>query len=46
MAPMPSELVVTFRGAGPFTVFAQTDDNFAKLPAGTVEDLLKAENKP
>ena len=35
----------TLRGAGPFTVFAPTDEAFAKLPAGTVEDLLKPENK-
>lgn len=33
------------KGAGPFTVFAPTDDAFKKLPAGTVEDLLKPENK-
>ena len=32
-------------GTGPFTVFAPTDDAFAKLPAGTVENLLKPENK-
>jgi transforming growth factor-beta-induced protein len=37
-------LVDTLKGAGPFTVFAPTDDAFAKLPAGTVEDLLKPEN--
>jgi transforming growth factor-beta-induced protein len=37
-------LVETLKGEGPFTVFAPTDDAFAKLPAGTVEDLLKAEN--
>lgn len=35
----------TLRGEGPFTVFAPTDDAFAKLPAGTVETLLKPENK-
>ena len=35
----------TLRGDGPFTVFAPTDDAFAALPAGTVEDLLKPENK-
>ena len=35
----------TVRGAGPFTVFAPTDAAFAALPAGTVEDLLKPENK-
>ncbi len=38
-------LVDTLKGAGPFTVFAPTDAAFAKLPAGTVEDLLKPENK-
>ena len=38
-------LVETLKGPGPFTVFAPTDDAFAKLPAGTVEDLLKPENK-
>lgn len=38
-------LVETLKGAGPFTVFAPTDDAFAKLPAGTVENLLKPENK-
>ncbi len=38
-------LVDTLKGAGPFTVFAPTDDAFAKLPAGTVESLLKPENK-
>ena len=38
-------LVETLKGTGPFTVFAPTDEAFAKLPAGTVEDLLKAENK-
>ncbi|MFM2310242.1 MAG: hypothetical protein RLY87_2364 [Chloroflexota bacterium] len=37
-------LVDTLKGAGPFTVFAPTDDAFAKLPAGTVEELLKPEN--
>ncbi len=35
----------TLRGAGPFTVFAPTDEAFAKLPAGTVESLLKPENR-
>lgn len=35
----------TLRGQGPFTVFAPTDEAFAKLPAGTVESLLKPENK-
>ncbi len=38
-------LVETLQGTGPFTVFAPTDDAFAKLPAGTVESLLKPENK-
>ena len=33
------------KGPGPFTVFAPTDEAFAKLPAGTVEELLKPENK-
>jgi len=37
-------LVDTLKGAGPFTVFAPTDDAFAKLPTGTVEGLLKPEN--
>lgn len=38
-------LVDTLKGSGPFTVFAPTDEAFAKLPAGAVEDLLKPENK-
>ena len=38
-------LIETLKGAGPFTVFAPTDEAFAKLPKGTVEDLLKPENK-
>src|SRR5512136_2991332 len=38
-------LVETLQGKGPFTIFAPTDEAFAKLPAGTVEDLLKPENK-
>ncbi len=38
-------LVETLKGTGPFTVFAPTDAAFAKLPAGTVEDLVKPENK-
>ncbi len=38
-------LVETLKGTGPFTVFAPSDDAFAKLPKGTVEDLLKPENK-
>lgn len=40
-----ADLVGTLKGAGPFTVFAPTDEAFAKLPAGTVESLLKPENK-
>jgi uncharacterized surface protein with fasciclin (FAS1) repeats len=40
-----ADLVTTLKGAGPFTVFAPTDEAFAKLPAGTVETLLKPENK-
>jgi uncharacterized surface protein with fasciclin (FAS1) repeats len=40
-----ADLVTTLKGAGPFTVFAPTDEAFAKLPAGTVEALLKPENK-
>jgi uncharacterized surface protein with fasciclin (FAS1) repeats len=38
-------LVETLKGAGPFTVFAPTDEAFAKLPQGTIENLLKPENK-
>jgi len=38
-------LVETLKGSGPFTVFAPTNEAFAKLPAGTVETLLKPENK-
>ncbi len=38
-------LVDTLKGEGPFTVFAPTDEAFAKLPAGTIEMLLKPENK-
>ena len=38
-------LIETLKGDGPFTVFAPTDEAFAKLPAGTVESLLKPENK-
>jgi len=38
-------LIDTLKGPGPFTVFAPTDEAFAKLPAGTVETLLKPENK-
>jgi len=39
-------LVDTLKGAGPFTVFAPTNEAFAALPAGTVDTLLKPENKP
>jgi len=39
-----ADLVATLQGDGPFTVFAPTDEAFAKLPAGTVESLLKPEN--
>ena len=38
-------LVETLKGQGPFTVFAPTDEAFAKLPPGTIETLLKPENK-
>ena len=38
-------LTETLKGEGPFTVFAPTDEAFAKLPAGTVDNLLKPENK-
>ena len=40
-----ADLIGTLKSAGPFTVFAPTDDAFAKLPAGTVESLLKPENR-
>ena len=40
-----ADLVATLSSAGPFTVFAPTNDAFAKLPQGTVESLLKTENK-
>ncbi len=40
-----ADLVDTLKGEGPFTVFAPTDEAFAALPAGTVDDLLKPENK-
>ena len=40
-----ADLVDTLKSEGPFTVFAPTDDAFAKLPAGTLDDLLKPENK-
>lgn len=39
-----ADLVDTLKGEGPFTVFAPTDEAFSKLPAGTVENLLKPEN--
>lgn len=44
-AVQASGLVETLKGKGPFTVFAPTDEAFAKLPAGTLESLLKPENK-
>jgi uncharacterized surface protein with fasciclin (FAS1) repeats len=40
-----ADLIPTLKGDGPFTVFAPTDEAFAKLPAGTVESLLKPENR-
>lgn len=40
-----ADLVDALKGDGPFTVFAPTDDAFAQLPAGTIESLLKPENK-
>lgn len=40
-----ADLVDTLKGPGPFTVFAPTDEAFAKLPAGTLDELLKPENK-
>jgi transforming growth factor-beta-induced protein len=43
-AVQAADLVETLQGEGPFTVFAPTDDAFAKLPAGTVESLLLSEN--
>ena len=43
--PFCSGIDTTLKGEGPFTVFAPNDDAFAKLPAGTVEDLVKPENK-
>lgn len=39
------DLIETLKGEGPFTVFAPTDEAFGKLPEGTVEELLKPENK-
>ncbi|TYC58291.1 fasciclin domain-containing protein [Rhodobacterales bacterium] len=44
-AVQAADLVDTLKGTGPFTVFAPTDEAFAALPAGTVDDLLKPENK-
>ncbi len=44
-AVVAAGLAETLSGAGPFTVFAPTNDAFAKLPAGTVEELVKPENK-
>ena len=40
-----ADLVTTLEGPGPFTVFAPTDEAFAKLPPGTIDNLLKPENK-
>ncbi|MEP6712710.1 MAG: fasciclin domain-containing protein [Ferruginibacter sp.] len=40
-----ADLVTTLKSKGPFTVFAPTNDAFAKLPSGTVDNLLKPENK-
>lgn len=40
-----ADLVGALKGEGPFTVFAPTDEAFAKLPAGTIDSLLKPENK-
>ena len=40
-----ADLITTLKGDGPFTVFAPTDEAFAALPEGTVENLLKPENK-
>lgn len=44
-AVQAADLVETLKGAGPFTVFAPTDDAFAALPAGTLDSLLLPENK-
>ncbi len=44
-AVVAADLATTLKSAGPFTVFAPTNAAFAKLPAGTVETLLKPENK-
>lgn len=43
--PQAADLVGTLKGEGPYTVFAPTDEAFAKLPASTLDDLLKPENK-
>lgn len=45
VAVKAADLVSTLQSAGPFTVFAPTNEAFAKLPKGTVENLLKPENK-
>ena len=45
LAVLVAGLVGALQGKGPFTVFAPTDEAFAKLPQGTVENLLKPENK-
>ena len=45
VAVKAADLVATLQSAGPFTVFAPTNEAFAKLPNGTVENLLKPENK-
>jgi len=44
-AVQAADLVETLKGEGPFTVFAPTDEAFAKLPPGTLDDLLKPESK-
>ena len=44
-AVQAADLVETLKSEGPFTVFAPTDEAFAKLPEGTIDDLLKPENK-
>jgi uncharacterized surface protein with fasciclin (FAS1) repeats len=45
VAVKAADLVTTLKGEGPFTVFAPTDEAFDKLPAGTVDTLVKPENK-
>lgn len=45
-AVVAADLATTLSGPGPFTVFAPTDESFAALPAGTLDTLLKPENKP